>query len=196
MCVFVFSVCICSTCVCWCLFVFVRSVSNHHSLHVLSHPECMLGKNQWSHSDRSWFPHCPAYRFHHPGSRSANPISGKASASSNQQPPPQPRPHSACHPVSVDFTFLSSCLWSSMLHDFWGGLEFQVSVLCVVCVHIVCSHWCPSKCSPTEHHLEGGSTPHSSCVHAVCSWISLRGLRTHDGITTPGRCLISCLVND
>lgn len=114
-------------CVCFGIYVILICECSVHSKHVHSCPECMLSEiNKHNpplfHSDRSRSPPCPAYCFHHPGSRSANPISGKASASSSHKPDASllsngllaPR---ALHVVPFWFHICCTMYSSSMFHS-------------------------------------------------------------------------------
>lgn len=84
--------------------------------------------------------------LHHPGSRSANPISGKASPSSNpparllprEHPPPPPPPNLPTPPYGASLcsvTFPRTVLHSSMLHLFPPSL----SPLFPLALRAVCS---------------------------------------------------------
>lgn len=75
------------------------------------------------HFDRSWSPPCLAYCFPYPGSRSANPISGKASASSS----PNTRGYSLRSTLSfARWLFLPFVL----LFQLHGGGMFYLSWCC------------------------------------------------------------------
>lgn len=118
--------CICAnTCMCFkytsvCVFLYIPEITCPQLSKSACWENSIKHNPLLSHSDRSRSPPCPASCFHHPGSRSANPISGKASASSNHKADasslstvPPPVAHRALHV----FLLALPRLFSSMLHS-------------------------------------------------------------------------------
>lgn len=146
---------------------------------------CMLGEKSIKHNSSlpfsvSFWPFsistCPAFCFHHAGSRSANPISGKASASSKSQarrlhlhlhtpPPPLFFPfflaHTALH-VVVSF-FFSAFISPACFHLRHSLSSWSESAH--LCLYYYCC--CCSCDSVQQWCLSIVSNPHS-LTHPVC----------------------------
>lgn len=120
-CVFVqIHACVLSIQACVCVFLYIPEITCPQLSKSACWENSIKHNPLLSHSDRSRSPPCPASCFHHPGSRSANPISGKASASSNHKADasslstvPPPVAHRALHV----FLLALPRLFSSMLHS-------------------------------------------------------------------------------